>query len=483
MKIDSSFHGSKHKPITWFVLFVALLLGLAVRFPHIGRGLGEDELFTAVNFVEGSLWNTVTDIGGFNNHIGYSLLARAAERVFGRSEQVLRLPSLLLGLATIVLIFLLCRELFSEGFGLLAGFLLAVSPAHVDWSVQARGYSGMVFFTLLSAYLFFRLLKRPNRVEALVFTASNIAAVYIHLYSIFAIAGELLVAALLFQKEEFKPAVKRLLMLCFSATVTGLAVAYAPVIPSLLHTLVGRGRSPFNFAFPWMVLKYISGTQSSVFALSAVLIALLGAVDLARRNKTLLAYVVILFLGPLLLMWFSRPFDLYPRFFVYWLPFYILLILAGIRRTWVTHVSHQRAVVRNGFCVLVAIVTLSVMVRWTLSLGEWVADEGYREATRAAAMGADPDTAFCAIGGSRTIWRYYLKKPIVTPLTVSDLQVLAAGHPEVRCLYYQAPWQNAEQTRIAHFLFEHAYCSQYKGHIWFVYRSNNLQAVQRSYDR
>ena len=61
----------------------------------------------------------------------------------------------------------------------------AFSPAHIEWSVEARGYSAMIFFTLLSSYLFFKLLQQPSRNEGILFIATSVFAIYVHLYAIF----------------------------------------------------------------------------------------------------------------------------------------------------------------------------------------------------------------------------------------------------------------------------------------------------------
>jgi hypothetical protein len=176
----------------------------------------------------------------------------------------------------------------------------------------------------------------------------------------------------------------------------------------------------------------------------------------------------MLFIGPLLLMWFMRPLDLYPRFFVYWLPFYLLLVVGGIRLAW--EAGTRSNLLRNTVRATAAVGILAIVLNWTLTWQNWVPDEGYREMSRAAEFGADPEAAFCAIGGSRTIWKYYINRPIVTPVSVAELQQIASAHPEVRCLYYKAGWQDTTQTEIADFLFQHARWSEYKGHIWFVYR-------------
>jgi hypothetical protein len=456
------------------------MLALPFRLLPLGRGLGEDELFTAVNFVEvSSLRKTVSDSGAFNNHIGYSLLARTAEALFGRSEKILRLPALLLGLASIAVTFLLCEPFVGTRFALLASLLLAVSPPHIDWSVQARGYSGMILFASLSSYLFFRLLQRASRRDVLLFVIANVAGVYIHLYSVFVVTTQLLMVAYLVLRERvtgrhcINAGSTRLLTMCFAAIAAGSVIVYFPALPSFAHALVGRGRSTFNEGLFWAVLMELSGTGNSITTVVMALAAMAGCVALRRRSSDSLIYVLALFLGPFLLMWFIRPFSLHPaRYFVYWLPFYVLLVVSGLSLAWAA--GGKRILQRKIVGAIAAIAMLTVVLNWLLTWRNWVADEGYREVSEAAEHNAGPEAVFCAIGGSRTIWRYYIKKPIATPASLEELQQLASAHRELRCLYYEASWQTAAQTQIADFLFQHACWSRYQGHTWFLYKSDEL---------
>src|SRR6266540_417210 len=167
-------------------LSAILFLALLYRLYPINRGLGQDELYTAVHFVDvGSIWKTISSNDAFNNHIGYSLMARVAEALFGRSEWALRIPALLLGLASLYLFWIFSRSILASPSAMAATFMFAVSPPHIIWSIEARGYSAMIFFTLLSTYLYFRLLRHPTRRAAFFFIVVSVCGVYVHLYSTF----------------------------------------------------------------------------------------------------------------------------------------------------------------------------------------------------------------------------------------------------------------------------------------------------------
>lgn len=464
------------------LLIIISVAALIYRLMPMNRGLGEDELFTAVQFIEvPSVFRTIFYNIAFNNHIGYSVMARLSEAIFGRGEWQLRLPALVLGLATLYVLYIFTRSLLGIYPALLATFLLALSPAHIRWSLEARGYSAMIFFTLLSSILFFKLLRQPNRQGGILFVAASVLGIYIHLYAIFVTGIQFLY--LLYMK--FVPPANETSSPCFDKasldqfrvrflTIGGLVlILYVPVTWFMLRDLAGRGWSDFNPLFPWEVAQGLAGSDSFFIVALIVSTSLLGWFSLRRRYRLEMTYFAWLFFIPLLLMWITRPFDLYPRFFAYWLPYILILSAAGIIRlfdsVWQKHKTVFRFAPVLSVCIL--LVTLS---NWTMGWQKMVADEGYREVGQVIVRDADPLAAYCAIGGSRSVWTYYINKPIEYPLTLAEFQTLSSTHSEVRCVYYAASWQDQEQTKIAQFLFRHASFYRVKELTWFVFRRNTI---------
>jgi hypothetical protein len=111
-----------------------------------------------------------------------------------------------------------------------------------------------------------------------------------------------------------------------------------------------------------------------------------------------------------------------------------------------------------------------MLVTWIRSTPGQIPREGYREAARAVAT-SDPSAAFCAVGGARSVWRYYIRRPIFTPHSITELEDLITRHGELRILYFQASWQDPSQTEIAHFLMRSAESGRTGESIWwFIYR-------------
>lgn len=90
--------------------------------------------------------------------------------IFGLNEWVVRLPSALFGVATVILIYLFVFEFFkNKWLAYLSSFFLAISPWHLQFSRPAFEANIALFFNLLGAYLF---IKKKFVPAALIFGIS-----------------------------------------------------------------------------------------------------------------------------------------------------------------------------------------------------------------------------------------------------------------------------------------------------------------------
>jgi len=116
-------------------------------------------------------------------------------RLFGESDFVMRLPSALIGAATVPAVFLLGRELFGRRVGWIAALLLSVHPSHVFYSREARVYPLLLLETIVLVLVLWRALDRDRWRWWAAFGAVLLLACYSHFYGLFlgATAGLLIV--------------------------------------------------------------------------------------------------------------------------------------------------------------------------------------------------------------------------------------------------------------------------------------------------
>ena len=137
----------------WFVLTLLSLLALGLRLIRIlYQPLWWDEgwsLYFATTGIGNMLELTAVDI----HPPLYYLLLHFWIRLFGPGVVSVRLLSVLIGTATVPLLYAAGRRLSGHRGGLLAAFLLAISPFHVYYSQEVRMY-GLVTLLGLAALIF-----------------------------------------------------------------------------------------------------------------------------------------------------------------------------------------------------------------------------------------------------------------------------------------------------------------------------------------
>jgi 4-amino-4-deoxy-L-arabinose transferase-like glycosyltransferase len=146
----------------WLVLLGLTLLGLLARLPYILRPMTHDESYTFVTFAANTLQFATSDYSLPNNHIFHTILVHFSFLLFGNAPWAVRLPALIAGLLVIPAAFGLARRLYNREIALLAAALCAAAPVLVLYSVNARGYTLLALFTLLTFSLGTTVLRQNN---------------------------------------------------------------------------------------------------------------------------------------------------------------------------------------------------------------------------------------------------------------------------------------------------------------------------------
>ncbi len=115
----------------------------------------------------------------------HSLFIHPMTKIFPGSDFALRIPTFVFGLISVPLLFFLGRRLFNEKVGLLASFLLAISPFHIWHSQDARMYALQWMLALISMLFFLRTLEQPNRGNYIGYLISTTAGLYTHHLTVF----------------------------------------------------------------------------------------------------------------------------------------------------------------------------------------------------------------------------------------------------------------------------------------------------------
>lgn len=293
----------------FFSLFVIVLLASLVRLIHITHSFWLDE---AAQALESSrpLRDQLSLRDDFQPPL-YHLVVHVLVGVT-RSEWWLRLASLVPGVASCAVVFLIAKRLGGWQRGLIAAGLLAVSPLHVFFSQELRPYALACFFTLLSWEWLFRVVEeqKQSRLNQLLFCLWSILGFYtMYLYPFVLISQVLYV---------FIVAKKLRIWMLQSLMIIALAgVVWLPSFFGQLHagqslqqTLPGWAASvatPQLKAVVLIPIKFLIGQAElkriPAFGIGAGLIylviglALLRNVSYRTRARSLLFWILIPCIG------------------------------------------------------------------------------------------------------------------------------------------------------------------------------------------
>jgi 4-amino-4-deoxy-L-arabinose transferase-like glycosyltransferase len=231
---------------------VAILLGgAALRLYALGReSFWIDELYSISDALGNTTVELLTELPVVKNHTpAYYVFLRQWERLTGITEVGLRFPSVLAGVGTIYVVYLVGTRLFDWRRGALAAGLVALSRFHIAHSQEVRMYAFVGLLTAISFYWLVDLNETYTRRSVAGYLIATALLVYTHPYGIFVIlAQNVYVWARLVVNADLAHDVRRWL-----AVQTGLGVLLIPygvILLEKLLTTVGGGPAPLDWRTP-----------------------------------------------------------------------------------------------------------------------------------------------------------------------------------------------------------------------------------------
>ncbi|HWG32838.1 MAG TPA: glycosyltransferase family 39 protein [Gemmatimonadaceae bacterium] len=405
-----------------------LAVGVALRIPSLGRGLWFDEIQTYVDYVRHPLIHIVSTFDSQNQHMLYSMLARISVVLFGDSAWALRLPAVCLGVASLGALIWFGERVTSRREALLAATILAVSYHHVWFSQNARGYTGLLFFTLVGSGCFLLLLSDPLRHtwrNVAGYAVSMALANLIHVTAVFVTATHALVwlCLVIVLRNDLRNRAWRapLAALVFAGTLS--VLVYALVLPQFIATLMippDAGSATVWKEPVWMFTEGLrvlsSGIPGGLAAVAVVFIILGAGVASYWRRSVVVTTVMLLpaVVTGVAVMVLSH--NLWPRFFFFSAGFAVLIAVRGGFAVVHAIVPGRASVpVSVGGALLVAAASLMTVPRAWLPKQDFGAAMSFVDSHRGPA-----DVVAVSDMSSYVYGRYY-HLPWTTVTSASDL--------------------------------------------------------------
>lgn len=337
--------GGDRKLIAWLAIGL-LLVGVVLRVWNFGcdRSLWLDEAMVATSIL-GRTWGELLSPLDYAQMapVGWLLVEKAFLQTLGGLEHTLRLPQLVVGLASLALFTLVARKIFDHWGFLVAVALFSLAGPLVYYSAEVKPYGWDAFFSvafILAAVRYFIQKEPLTAVGAAGLTLVGAAAIACSFPAVVVMAS---FGSVLFAREMINRRYARsigvaviggLWLILFAyvyltfyktsspvvETMTGLwSGGFAPLPPKSAGDLKWYGQAGVD------LFGFMFGQEAIV---ATILAAAIGAWTLVRRNR-LFGLAII---GPFAIALLVSGLHLYPvggRLALHLLPLMILLVAVG----------------------------------------------------------------------------------------------------------------------------------------------------------
>jgi len=231
------------------LLVSIIILGAFLRFFMIGQeSFWVDEATTALSIKTYNFNDLVNNFYTkgqilpeyLNSNLDFPVYYLSLEiwsNIFGVSESTLRSFSAIFGVFSIILVYLLSKELFNEKTGLIASFIFSLHLIMIEYSQEARLYSFIICIALLSSYSLIKSINTKNNKFLVLFGISNLIGIYTSPIFLFFFAFEALYLSYLAIADFIK---REKIITSLHFVFVALAIAYIPLIYRMLHpTIIG----------------------------------------------------------------------------------------------------------------------------------------------------------------------------------------------------------------------------------------------------
>jgi 4-amino-4-deoxy-L-arabinose transferase-like glycosyltransferase len=240
--VDDAPRGFLDKPLVVPLTLLALILGGgALRLIVASQELFADELATYwVVSTHGltDVVRTVASTAEITPPLSF-VLSWFTTRI-GPSPELLRLPALIAGIASIPLVYAVGKRTIGRDAALLATVLTTLSPFMIFYSAEGRGYGVLMAFVLLSTFTLLRAIDDRRAIWWVAHAVFVSLAAYTHYTSIFLLAVQFGWAF------TVHPRARRPLL----AATAGAALLFLPWVPSLRGDLSSPTTETLSFLSP-----------------------------------------------------------------------------------------------------------------------------------------------------------------------------------------------------------------------------------------
>lgn len=243
-RVETMFLAQARRRWLGLTILAATVVGTLMRFPFIAdQSMWFDEVFTHRAMSQPNLTGLYRVIEAMETTppLFFVLTWIVVKTVGQNTDVTIRLLSVVAGTATIPTAAFVLRRSIGPIPAMLVGWMVALSPLMVWYSLNGRSYALLMLLGLVSLWSVARVEESPTNKRLLLWACLAVLLVWTHYFSAFFIIAQFSVLMWVLRKRH---AIHRLF-----AWGCGVAVLSAPLIPLLMYQ--NDGRSSYIKTIPW----------------------------------------------------------------------------------------------------------------------------------------------------------------------------------------------------------------------------------------
>lgn len=301
----------------------------------------------------------------------YFFLVHVLFKIFGYTTLVARMFSALIGLAGVLSLYFLGKELFNRKVGIYATALVAINYFQIYYSQDARMYSLLFLTTTLSFIYLIKFIKSPSFKSAIIYSIMACLMIYSHFFALFVLVSQYVILLYFIIKPFYVTRKKFFIYTLISGIIT--TVLYLPTYGLIQKTTAITSiwiQMPELDVYTQFFKDFFGKSELVLFFV--VILIVLFFVHLFKNKNTTNLYInpnddklvfsfIIIFvwvltslLLPLIRTYTSLP-MLVNRYFIAILPAIILIVAIGLY-----HVKNE--VVRYSIILIIIIFSFTDIV-------------------------------------------------------------------------------------------------------------------------
>ena len=168
----------------WVLISLSFIVGIILRFYLISDQIIVDDEWHGINYVIGKSFQYVfTNHGMGANSIPMNLYRWFLLNTFGWSELLLRAPTLIAGVLSLIIFPVFVVQMFNRRTAVIFSFLLAMSPVLVFYSRMSRPYGIVVVLSFVSFFSLLFWMNSGERKFVFLYIVTAVLSIYFHLYA------------------------------------------------------------------------------------------------------------------------------------------------------------------------------------------------------------------------------------------------------------------------------------------------------------